>query len=122
MANTYRFIYEANKGEGRKIYGALEAAKSDADQIIVDIEDIKDQEFKVIYEKEGIIYGSVSGTPAEGDVEIIEVKALYEEAAQPVAEVNEEEQPVEEVVEEEQPEVAEEEVEEPIEEETEEIE
>lgn len=110
MANTYRFIYEANKGEGRKIYGALEAVKSDADQIIVDIEEIKGKEFKLIYEKEGVIYGSVSGIVGEDEV-ICEVKALYEEAAQPV----------EEVVEEEQPEVIEEEVEEPVEEEVEEL-
>lgn len=116
MANTYRFIYEANKGDGRKIYGALEAVKSDADQIIVNIEDIKDKEFKLIYEKEGVIYGSVSGIVGEADAVICEVKALYEEVAQPVEEVVEEEQP--EVMEEE----VEEPVEEPVEEEVEEIE
>lgn len=116
MANTYKFIYEANKGEGRKIYGALGLAKSEADQVIIDIEDIKEEEFKLIYEKEGIIYGSLTGVVGDDDKEICKVKALYEVAAQPDAGADEEEvsdeeaEEVQEVEQEEQPEEIEEEI------------
>lgn len=107
MANTYKFIYEANKGEGRKIYGALEIVKSEADQVIIDIEEIKEKEFKLIYEKEGVIYGSLTGVVGDADEAICVVKALYEEAA-PVAAEAIEEEVVEEEIEEEVIEEAEE--------------
>ena len=110
MANTYKFIYEANKGEGRKIYGALEIAESEADQAIIDIEEIKEKEFKLIYEKEGIIYGSLTGIVGDADEAICAVKALYEEATPAEAEEVEEEveEETEEEVIEEAPEEAEE--------------
>lgn len=116
MANTYKFIYEANKGEGRKIYGALEITKSEADQAIIDIEELKGKEFKLIYEKEGVIYGSLTGVVGNADEAICAVKALYEEAT-PVEAEEIEEEVVEEVVEEE----AEEEVIEEAPEEAEEV-
>ena len=99
MANTYKFIYEANKGEGRKIYGALETTKSEADQAIIDIEELKEKEFKLIYEKEGVIYGSLTGIVGDADEAICAVKALYEEATP--AEAEEVEEETEEEVEEE---------------------
>lgn len=111
MANTYKFIYEANKGEGRKIYGALETTKSEADQAIIDIEELKEKEFKLIYEKEGVIYGSLTGVVGDADEAICAVKALYEEATPTEAEEIEEEvveEETEEEVIEEAPEEAEE--------------
>lgn len=114
MANTYKFIYEANKGEGRKIYGALEITKSEADQAIIDIEELKEKEFKLIYEKEGVIYGSLTGVVGDADEAICAVKALYEEATPTEAEEVEEEV-VEEKTEEEVIEEASEEAEEILE-------
>jgi len=111
MANTYKFIYEANKGEGRKIYGALEIVESEVDQAIIDIEEIKEKEFKLIYEKEGVIYGSLTGVVGDADEAICAVKALYEEATPTEAEEIEEEvveEEAEEEVIEEAPEEAEE--------------
>ena len=96
VANTYKFIYEANKGEGRKIYGALEITKSEADKVIIDVEEIKEKNFKLIYEKEGVIYGSLTGIVGDADEAICEVKALYEEAAPEEAkEIKKEENEVE---------------------------
>lgn len=122
MANLYKFIYEANKEATRKIYGAVENEAGKNDPEIIDLEAIKAKDFKLVYEKDGVIYGSLKGVVSEEDEVICEVKALYEEAAQPVAEASEEEvseeevEEIQEVEQEEQPEEIEEEIEEKIEE------
>jgi hypothetical protein len=75
----YEFIYGAIKADGEKqVYGAINKGISEEDPALVNLSQYKD-EFKLVYAKDGKIFGSKSGIPAEGDVEIIEIEALYEE-------------------------------------------
>lgn len=75
----YEFIYGAIKADGKKqVYGAINKGISEEDPALVNLSQYKD-EFKLVYAKDGKIFGSKSGIPAEGDVEIIEIEALYEE-------------------------------------------
>ena len=100
----YEFIYGAIKADGEKqVYGAINKGISNEDPALVNLSQYKDK-FKLVYAKDGKIFGSESGIPAEGDVEIIEIAALYEEVeAEPVAVVEEEteEETEEEIIEEE---------------------
>lgn len=75
----YEFIYGAIKADGKKqVYGAINKGISEEDPALVNLSQYKD-EFKLVYAKDGKIFGSKSGIPAEGDVEIIEIEALYKE-------------------------------------------
>ena len=98
----YEFIYGAIKADGEKqVYGAINKGISNEDPALVNLSQYKG-EFKLVYAKDGKIFGSESGIPAENDVEIIEVAALYEEVeAEEEAGEKEEETGKEEEVEEE---------------------
>lgn len=75
----YEFIYGAIKADGKKqVYGAINKGISEEDPALVNLSQYKD-EFKLVYAKDGKIFGSKSGIPAEGDVEIVEIEALYGE-------------------------------------------
>ena len=91
----YEFIYGAIKADGEKqVYGAINKGISEEDPALVNLSQYKD-EFKLVYAKDGKIFGSKSGIPAEGDVEIIEIEALYKEV-EAEEEAGEKEEEVEE--------------------------
>ena len=102
----YKFIYEAKKEAARKIYWAVENKAGKEDPEIVDLEAIKAKGFKLVYEKDGNIYGSKTGAVSKEDELICAVEALYGEAAE-VEPATLDESVVEEQVEEEAPEACE---------------
>jgi hypothetical protein len=65
LQNGYRVIYE-KIADGERTFYATETPKCDptVDEKIVTA---AIGEYKLIYEKDGQIYGSISGIPAEGD-------------------------------------------------------
>lgn len=72
----YEFIYEKNAEGERQICGAYNKAVSEEDKVIVELAQYKNK-FKLVYEKDGNIYGSETGVPAENDELIVAVKDLY---------------------------------------------
>lgn len=94
----YKFIYEAKKEAARKIYGAVENKAGKEDPEIVNLEAIKAKGFKLVYEKDGNIYGSKTGVVSKEDELICVVENLYKEVAQKPNEEPKEEQPEEPVV------------------------
>jgi hypothetical protein len=89
LQNDYRVIYE-HISDGKRAFYATKAPKCDptVDEKIVEA---TIGEYKLIYEKDGQIYGSVTGIPAEGDHCFAEFDKVFKEAVEePVTPVSEE--------------------------------
>lgn len=89
LQNNYRVIYE-NIASGNRTFYATKNAVCDptVDDKIVEA---AIGQYKLIYEKNGQIYGSLTGIPAEGDHCFAEFDKVFKEAVEePVAPANEE--------------------------------
>jgi hypothetical protein len=64
LQNGYKVIYDKATEGKRAFYASQTGMFADAEQIGEDFEIGK---YKLIYEKDGSIYGSETGIPAEGD-------------------------------------------------------
>ena len=63
LQNGYKVIYEKAADGKRTFYASKAGVFADAEKIL----EATIGEYKLIYEKNGQFYGSVSGIPAEGD-------------------------------------------------------
>ena len=98
LKNGYKVLY-AEAAEGMRTFKASKTGTFADAEIIAEIEMGK---YKLIYEKEGQIYGSETGVPSEADISFDAFKAVLnteeasenevveEEAVEPVAEEAEE--------------------------------
>ena len=95
LQNGYKVIYE-KIADGKRTFYATKGVKCDP-TVDDKIAEATIGEYKLIYEKDGRFYGSVSGIPAEGDycfTEFDKVFKVDEELEEPVTPASE---PVEEV-------------------------
>ena len=106
LQNGYRVVYDRAADGKHAFYASKTGVFADA-ELIMEVEDGK---YKLIYEKDGAIYGSVTGVPADGDKCFEELKTVFEdgyvkaEAIEPQQEVVDDEQVDNEVVNEDEPE------------------
>ena len=87
LQNGYKVIYEKVADNKRAIYASKTGAFADAEKIL----EVAMGEYKLIYEKNGQIYGSTTGIPAEGDYCFEDFNKVFKETdEEPVAPVAEE--------------------------------
>ena len=104
LKNGYKVIYDVAKDGERNFYASKTGVFADAEPVL---EGVKIGNYKLIYEKNGMFYGSVSGIPAEDDKCFTEFNKVFVEAAgevepvvadepenEPVAEPENEDEPV----------------------------
>lgn len=89
LKNGYKVIYEQT-ADGKRTFYATKTATCDptVDDMIVEA---TIGEYKLVYEKNGRVYGSKTGVPAEGDKYFTEFDKVFEADV----EETEEEEPVE---------------------------
>lgn len=75
LQNGYKVIYEKAADGKRAFYASKTGLFKDAELIA----EATIGEFKLIYEKNGMFYGSTTGIPAEGDHCFEEFRAVFEE-------------------------------------------
>ena len=91
LQNGYKVIYDKAADGKHAFYASKTGVFADADLIM----EAENGGYKLVYEKDGAIYGSVSGVPADGDKCFEELKAVFEdgyvkaEQAEPQAVVEE---------------------------------
>ena len=85
LQNGYKVIYEKIADGERSFYASKTGVFADAELIAT----AKIGEYKLIYEKDGAFYGSLTGIPAEGDYCFEELKAVFEEGYVKPAATNE---------------------------------
>ena len=104
LKNGYKVLY-AEAAEGMRTFKASKTGTFADAEIIAEIEMGK---YKLIYEKEGKIYGSETGVPSEADISFDAFKSVLNAEEAFENEVVEEEAAVEPVVEEAEEQVIEE--------------
>lgn len=75
LKNGYKVIYEKAADGKRTFYASKTGLFADAEVIA----EATIGEYKLIYEKSGMFYGSTTGIPAEDDYCFEEFKAVFEE-------------------------------------------
>lgn len=86
LQNSYKVIFEKTADGKRTFYASKTGVFADAERISEELEIGK---YKLIYEKDGNIYGSETGVPAKNDHQFSEFnKVLKETVEEPVAPVN----------------------------------
>ena len=75
LQNGYKVIYEKAADGKRAFYASKTGLFADAELIM----EATIGEYKLIYEKDGKFYGSITGFPAEGDKCFEELRAVFEE-------------------------------------------
>ena len=76
LQNDYKVIFEKVADGERSFYASKTGVFADAELIAT----VSMGEYKLIYEKAGMIYGSTTGIPAEDDHCFEEFKAVFESA------------------------------------------
>ena len=64
LKNGYKVIYDVAKNGERNFYASKTGVFADAEPIL---ENVKIGDYKLIYEKEGMFYGSTTGIPTADD-------------------------------------------------------
>lgn len=82
LQNGYKVIYEKITDGARTFYASKTGLFEDAEQIG---EPITIGEYKLIYEKDGMFYGSTTGIPSEDDHCFEEFNAIFEKAEEEAA-------------------------------------
>lgn len=75
LQNGYKVIYEKAADGKRTFYASKTGLFKDAEVIA----EATIGEYKLIYEKNGMFYGSTTGIPAEGDYCFEEFRAVFED-------------------------------------------
>jgi hypothetical protein len=77
LKNGYKVVYDVAKNGERNFYASKTGLFEDAEPIL---EAIKIGDYKLIYEKNGMFYGSITGIPAEDDRCFTEFNKIFVEA------------------------------------------
>ena len=93
LKNGYKVIYDVAKDGERNFYASKTGVFADAEPIL---EGVKIGDYKLIYEKNGMFYGSVTGIPSAEDYCFTEFNKVFVEDGEATETV------VEEVVEDEE--------------------
>jgi hypothetical protein len=76
LKNGYKVIYDLAKDGKRNFYASKTGVFADAEPIFTDVE-IGD--YKLIYEKDGMFYGSTTGIPTANDICFEELNKVFVE-------------------------------------------
>ena len=76
LKNGYKVIYDLAKDGKRNFYASKTGVFADAEPIF---ENVEIGDYKLIYEKDGIFYGSTTGVPAAGDICFEELNKVFVE-------------------------------------------
>ena len=79
LKNGYKVIYEETAKDTRTFYASTTGIFEDAGKIA----QATIGEYKLIYEKDGDIFGSETGVPADGDYCFEEFRAVFKETEPP---------------------------------------
>ena len=92
LKNGYKVIYDVAKNGERNFYASKTGVFADAEPLL---ESVKIGDYKLIYEKEGMFYGSTTGIPAADDYCFEAFNKVFVEGTEEVttAEVEQSEEP-----------------------------
>jgi hypothetical protein len=76
LKNGYKVIYDLAKDGKRNFYASKTGVFADAEPIF---ENVNIGDYKLIYEKDGMFYGSTTGIPAAGDICFEELNKVFVE-------------------------------------------
>ena len=92
LQNGYKVIYDSAVNNEHTFYASKTGVFADAEEIVK----LVAGEYKLVYEKNGCVYGSKTGVPAEDDTCFAEFNKVFTaEADEPVVEDETEKEPVE---------------------------
>jgi hypothetical protein len=105
LQNGYKVIYDSAVNNEHAFYASKTGVFADAEEIVK----LAAGEYKLVYEKNGCVYGSKTGVPAEGDhcftdfdkvFKVVTEESVVEDEEVPAVEPEQEVTPVEEPVDE----------------------
>lgn len=76
LKNGYKVIYDVAKDGKRNFYASKTGVFADAEPIFTEVET---GDYKLIYEKDGMFYGSTTGVPTADDVCFEELNKVFVE-------------------------------------------